>query len=433
MELQDLRASLRSDRPPVELADFPKTYQRTRIVVNGVVAVAIAANAARFNAPEVVVPAIVGLALVILLHALLLSGWGLVAKVSFDTAIYITMAVLADSPEVVLLVAATQAFIVFFHVRPRTALLLMGSYMAAGLAGAVAAILLEMQHRSTGDTLYLVTAVTMMATIPIGWILSQVGAQMHRQREREESLYAETKQLLSDKDRFVASVSHELRTPLTAVVGLAHTLADDQTPISESERTEFIRMVVEQSEDVAAIVDDLLVAARADSGHLALVVGEVDLCAELASVVPENVPIETDLESLVAVGDPIRVRQILRNLVSNAIRYGGSHKRVRLSRRGVLGIVQVQDTGDPIPAHQVETIFTAYGRAHDRPGRTDSVGLGLTVSRQLARMMGGDVAYSHDGRWAAFEFSLPLSVTAVAQAIVAAPEEARAAHQVDLA
>jgi signal transduction histidine kinase len=119
---------------------------------------------------------------------------------------------------------------------------------------------------------------------------------------------------------------------------------------------------------------------------------------------------------------------VLRNLVSNAARYGGQSKRVRIWQRGAMGIVAVEDDGPAIPAESLDSIFSAYGRAHDRPGRTDSVGLGLTVSRQLARMMGGDVSYGHDGRWTSFQLSLPSSVAATTRAIYASPEAAMAAH-----
>ena len=431
MDLAQLRSNLRTDRAPVELAEFLRTYQRTRLGVNIATATGIAVAAGRFETRPAVVPALVSMALVILLHERMQKDAPLAVKVTFDTLVYVAMAIIIDLPEVCLLVAIAQSFLVFLHVRPKLALRLMALYMSLGLAAAIATTIMETESRTHGETVLIISAVTVMVTLPAAWVLSQVAVQLIRQRDHEEMLFKETKQLLKDKDRFVASVSHELRTPLTAVVGMAHTLAETNGTVSAAERDEFTSVIVEQSEEVAAIVDDLLVAARADSGHLALVVGEVDLVEEVAGVVRDDIPIESgDQTDLVAVADPIRVRQILRNLVSNAARYGGETKRIRISRRGVMGVVVVQDDGDAIPAAQADTIFSAYGRAHDRPGRTDSVGLGLTVSRQLARMMGGDVKYSHDGKWAAFELSLPLAVTDTAQAICAAPQAALAAHGV---
>ena len=429
MDLSQLRSSLRNDRPPVELAEFPRTYQRTRVAVNLVVPVRIALSATRFDARIIVVPSVIFLALLVLLHSRMQRDASLVEKVSFDTVVYLAMAVIVDVPEVVLLIASTQSFLIFLHVGTKTALRLTTLYMSLGMAAAITTTFMDNQDRTHGESSLIVVVVAFMAMLPTAWVLSQLAAQLIKQRDREESLFRETKQLLTDKDRFVASVSHELRTPLTAVVGLAHTLADNGGTLTAAEKDEFTQVIVEQSEEVAAIVDDLLVAARAGSGHLALVVGEVDLLQEVEAVAPPDFPIEPGvLDELVAVADPIRVRQVLRNLVSNAVRYGGPDKRIRLSVRGVMGIVVVQDNGEAIPASQVETIFTAYGRAHDRPGRTDSVGLGLTVSRQLARMMGGDVSYSHDGKWAAFQLSLPLAVTGTAEAICASPEAAMVVH-----
>jgi signal transduction histidine kinase len=98
-----------------------------------------------------------------------------------------------------------------------------------------------------------------------------------------------------------------------------------------------------------------------------------------------------------------------------------------------MGIVSVEDNGPPLSNEALETIFSAFGRAHDRPGQTDSVGLGLTVSRQLARMMGGEITYHHDGRWGSFRLSLPMAVSETTSAIFAAPATASAVHKVGTA
>jgi len=431
MDLQDLRASLSAGRPPVEIAAFNKMYQRTRVSVNALIAISIIASAPRYDAAHVVVPGVFALALTVILHAWRRSSSPLAARLTIDTVAYMLMIALIDVPEVALLVALAQTAVVYLNVRPGVGRWLAVLYLGMGLATTIATTAVGWQERTTIETITIVTVVCVIAVLPTIWTLSQLGLLLLNQREREQALLNETKQLLADKDRFVASVSHELRTPLAAVVGLAHTLSDAGPSLSQDEKDEFTQLIVEQSEEVAAIVDDLLVAARAGSGHLALVVGEVNLFEEVKAIAPGEFPMDiSGDDTLVAVGDPIRVRQVLRNLVSNAQRYGGKKKRVRISRSGIMGIVRVQDNGEPIPATESESIFAAYGRAHDRPGRTDSVGLGLTVSRQLARMMGGDVTYSHDGKWAAFELSLPLSVTETAEAICTSPTTALAAHGV---
>ena len=430
----DLHAFLRSDRPSIERTEFNKTYRRTRISVNVLIAVASLVMHNRFDHRPYVITGIVVCCLFILAHAHLRRGGPLLEMVTFDTAVYLGMTLLADLPEVAIFVAMAQAFIVFFFVRIRTALIAGAVFTLAGIIAAAVSIVSQLQTRSAAETVSIVTAVTILTIIPALWTLLRAGYEMYLHRIEEELLVREKDRLLLDKDRFVASVSHELRTPLTTVVGLAHTLANDGDRLSAAERDEFVEMIVEQSEEVASIVEDLLVAARAGTGRLSIELSEVDLGTELNSVEHGEMGI-TPGEStpVLVIGDPIRVRQVLRNLVSNCVRYGGAEKRIGLSRKGFSGVVAVQDTGPALPDDQIEEIFSAYGRAHDRPGRTDSVGLGLTVSRQLAQMMGGDVTYSHDGTWASFELRLPIAMKEMTQAMYAAPEEALLAHRVGAA
>ncbi len=427
----DLRTFLRSDRAAIELVEFNQTYRRTRISVNVLIAVAAVVMKSRFEHRPYVITGIVLGCLVVLAHASLRRNASLLEMVSVDTAIYLSLTLLADLPEVAIFVAMAQSFILFFFVRARTALVATATFTFAGIVAAAISTVSQIQMRSAAETVSIVTTVTVMTIVPAAWTLLRAAYEMNSHREKEEALVHEKDRLLVDKDRFVASVSHELRTPLTAVVGLAHTLAEAKDAITAAERDEFIETIVEQSEEVAAIVDDLLVAARAGTGHLSLVVSELDLSAELKTVVSEEFEfssVETD--PVLVIGDPIRVRQVLRNLLSNCLRYGGDARRVRVFRDGFEGVVSVQDNGPPIPDDQREAIFTAYGRAHDRPGRTDSVGLGLTVSRQLAEMMGGDVLYDHDGKWSRFEFRIPIAMREMTQAMYAAPSEARYAHRV---
>jgi signal transduction histidine kinase len=101
------------------------------------------------------------------------------------------------------------------------------------------------------------------------------------------------------------------------------------------------------------------------------------------------------------------VRQVVRNLVVNAQRYGGSDIRIEISADSGEVTVAVCDDGPGVPPGKEDLIFEPYGRAHAHQSRTDSVGLGLSVSRELARMMGGDVVYQRAKDWTRFELTLP--------------------------
>jgi signal transduction histidine kinase len=170
--------------------------------------------------------------------------------------------------------------------------------------------------------------------------------------------------------------------------------------------------IAEQSDEVSAIVEDLLTVARTDSGELTVADVPVNLRAQTAQVLEtldQNMSITVHGQAPKASGDPARVRQILRNLFTNANRYGGDHISVELASNGddLVSLI-VLDDGHPIPVEDRERIFEAYQRAHNQPGRTESIGLGLAVSRRLARLMGGDLTYRHQNGHSIFELSLPV-------------------------
>jgi len=219
------------------------------------------------------------------------------------------------------------------------------------------------------------------------------------------------RELIRTKDEFIASVSHELRTPLTAVVGFAELLRDSESDLSPAEQEEMIGSITEQASDISNIVEDLLVAARAEIDTLHVSQVPVNIRAQLAQVLEASREASADQIEIVggpvtALGDPGRVRQILRNLLTNAVRYGGDHIQVQMNSNGSRAFVQVCDDGPGVPEQDRETIFEPYQRSHVTPGRPGSVGLGLTVSRSLARLMGGDLTYRYQDGNTIFEVIL---------------------------
>lgn len=210
------------------------------------------------------------------------------------------------------------------------------------------------------------------------------------------------------KDEFIASVSHELRTPLTAVIGITAELAEDPH-MGPEEREELLQLVAGQAAEMSNIVDDLLVAARSDVGTVSIDLGEVDLFTELRSVIEGlgtsvELP-EDDVASVVA--DPRRVRQILRNLLTNAQRYGGPRRRVVVGELRSSVWLEVRDNGTGIPDEEADRIFQPYVTGHS--GARGSVGLGLAVARQLAELMGGSLHHERSAAETVFRLELPRS------------------------
>ncbi len=249
-------------------------------------------------------------------------------------------------------------------------------------------------------------------TIPAASVLAFLG--LYRRRQQRIVLHAQLLQEREERvarDEFLAAVSHELRTPLTAVVGFAETLREGRRFLNAGERNELIELLADQARDTAAIVEDLLVLARVNTDSLA--------------VHPESVEIREIVDALalgwsphdrarITVGgaatlrvDPFRVRQTLRSLIANAIQHGGTLVEVRITPGTPFTRVEIIDDGPGIPPEQRAGIFEPYRKASERPGQPVRIGMGLTVARRLAWLMGGDLTYRFERGQSIFDLTLP--------------------------
>lgn len=262
----------------------------------------------------------------------------------------------------------------------------------------------------TGAPWWLTLSVGLVLTAGLG-----VLAQLLLQRSLSKARLTELQRVSEDKDRFLASVSHEIRTPLTAVSGLAHELRDRPGDFDDQEIHALLEMIAEQSDEVGAIVEDLLVAARSDIGNVTVHLGEVDPGQEAIRA------LETSGFSARIVGaspppalaDAQRVRQILRNLITNAGKYGGAAVEIRFESDPRSVTIVVADNGDRIPLADQQRIFAPYTSAHGERGVAGSIGLGLFISRKLATLMNGTLEYTHDGSWSRFSLRLPRSPASI--------------------
>ncbi|HVR32004.1 MAG TPA: ATP-binding protein [Acidimicrobiia bacterium] len=239
-------------------------------------------------------------------------------------------------------------------------------------------------------------------------ILTSAVAQRHqhfislvaRDITEERRTARQLEEVVASKDEFIASVSHELRTPLTAVVGLASELTSFYDVLDDETKRDFIGLVADQASEVAAIVEDLLVAARADIDSITLIHEEVDLRRAVDAVLaalPVGKREQFDVSGEgVACGDAQRIRQVVRNLITNAIRYGELPGAVGIEMDGDQVAVSVCDKGPGIEPAMIDRIFQPYERAHTTVTQPNSVGLGLSVSRWLAEKMGGSLVYEND-------------------------------------
>lgn len=232
------------------------------------------------------------------------------------------------------------------------------------------------------------------------------------QRHLEDSLDAKNR-LVRSKDDLIASVSHEIRTPLAAIVGFVGVL-NDAEDLSEADRSEMMNLLVQQSGDLTNIINDLLIVAKADQGKLEVARVSVDLRAQAAQVLQSwdstrIQRLEVSNEPVRCVGDPSRVRQIVRNLVSNAVRYGGPEIGIDIGSLGRTGYLTVSDNGPGIPPEHRDRVFNAYERGNDLPGLTPALGLGLYISQTLAHLMDGELTYQYADGKSIFTLTLPLN------------------------
>lgn len=203
---------------------------------------------------------------------------------------------------------------------------------------------------------------------------------------------------LEAKDKFAATMSHALRTPLTGVLGFAEILRDPASQLTVDERADLAASIAEEAGGLANIINDLLVMNRAEDDTLTTETVPVDLVAETTRVLEEQrlidrVPIESASTRSNPIGDPAQVRQIVRNLVSNAVEYGGPNIRVVIEPDDGQMTLAVIDDGKGIPDGHEEKIFDPYHRAHTTTSQPGKIGLGLSVSRTLAHNMGGRLVH----------------------------------------
>lgn len=217
--------------------------------------------------------------------------------------------------------------------------------------------------------------------------------------------------LVLSKDQFLASISHEIRTPLTAVLGFSEVLREDPGDLGPG-GVEMINLVAEQAREISDIVEDLLVAARADMNALNVVREVVVLREQVDHVLSSRRPrtelvVDSEAGEVVAVADSNRVRQIIRCLLSNATRYGGDRIEVRVGSDQGRATLTVADDGPGVPPGHERNIFEAFHRARSDDGKTQAIGLGLYVAHHLAGLMDGVLTYDRRGGWTVFQLELP--------------------------
>ncbi|MGZ3781002.1 MAG: ATP-binding protein [Pseudobdellovibrionaceae bacterium] len=236
----------------------------------------------------------------------------------------------------------------------------------------------------------------------------------------------------NEKLKFLATMSHELRTPLTSILGFSELLGEENMPIEE--KTDLLSRIKRNGDLLTRLIDEILDLSKIESGKIELELMEVNLLELLNDVTgvlslqaqKKGIELKLQVDGVVPekiITDPTRLRQILSNIIGNAIKFTSKGwVKVSLKVAPERNEVQffIEDTGEGIEVENIEKIFEPFVQAdssHTR--RYGGTGLGLVLSRKIARTLGGDVVLlkSTPQRGSVFQISIALKVKASARSL----------------
>lgn len=228
-----------------------------------------------------------------------------------------------------------------------------------------------------------------------------------------ESRLESARQIAEAREEFIANASHELRTPLTSITGLAMLLEETPAIQDDPGSSELVDLMISESFDLNRMVEDLLTTARIDAGALSYTFQDVNPEAEVTEVVESlkraGSAIEVSCAPAVMRADAVRYRQILRNLVNNAGKYGGPNVHVLGSVEGRTYLCEVIDDGVGVPDEISDRLFERFVHQGQQTAVRGSVGLGLSIVHALAQGMGGSVSYRRVNDQTHFAVRMPLA------------------------
>jgi PAS domain S-box-containing protein len=225
------------------------------------------------------------------------------------------------------------------------------------------------------------------------------------------------------KDQFLSTMSHELRTPLNAVLGFSDLLADERYGALNDRQQRYVSHIHSGGRHLLRLISDILDLSKIEAGRMELTLEDVTVTSAFAEVTSSLYPLaekksqalQSQVEPDLHVhADAMRFKQVLMNLVGNAIKFTPERGRIELTARQVDDQVRVEvrDNGPGIPPEQQQRIFEAFYRLSQSGNTTEGTGLGLAITARLVELHGGKLGIeSQTGQGSCFYFSLPLVAT----------------------
>lgn len=274
-------------------------------------------------------------------------------------------------------------------------------------------------------------AIALASIATVGLVFAQYMSQVRLSANLEQQAIKlkwakqQAEESAESKARFLANMSHEIRTPMNGVVGMLQILKRSQL---NQKQIDQLNIAINSADSLLVLINDILDYSKIDSGKLNIETVEFNIHEQYQAVIESTmimIPDDADLqlklddsglEEILVVGDPIRLRQIVTNLVSNAIKFTSSgHVTLSASLQEKAGNglelrCSVQDTGLGIEPEKLESLFEAFTQADDSTTRKfGGTGLGLSICKRLCELMGGSIsACSEPGKGSCFSFEIML-------------------------
>lgn len=292
----------------------------------------------------------------------------------------------------------------------------------------------------------LIVSASAIATLlfALFWYLVLRESRLHAKTEAELKVAEAAARAASDlKSKFLPAVSHEIRTPLNGIIGMSDLL---QSRIQDPQQKRFVDIIHRSGEMILKIVDDILELSKIEAGaiHLESVQFSVNKLISMAAEIlickarEKGISVLTYADAEIPdqlVGDAPRISQIMRNFISNAIKYtrhGSVLAQARLIEKNKSNVVvrfEVADSGPGVPEAQIPLMFEPFYQLMSDEERQDGAGLGLSICKSLVEQMGGKIGVNSELRkGSVFWFEIPLQIAAEghpseSNALTATPEE----------